>query len=189
MARVIAPVATFTGTVVGVTFSEGVGETSDANALAYFARHGYTVQASAAALSGATVTVAQSTPDLATATKAQIAAYVATLTSPTLSVSGLSKADTIAKLEAYRAVPTVTGVAPTGGAAAGGTSVVITGTNFAQGVSAVKFGTTDATSFVVDSATQITAVATAHAAGQVDVTVVKTAGTSATSASSKYTYA
>lgn len=43
MAAVTAPVEGFTGTVAGVEFKDGKGETSDDNALAYFRRHGYDV--------------------------------------------------------------------------------------------------------------------------------------------------
>jgi hypothetical protein len=49
---------------------------------------------------------------------------------------------------------------PRRGPAAGGTSVVITGTGFGA-VSGVKFGSTNATNYTVDSATQITATAPA----------------------------
>lgn len=44
MAKITTPVKGFTGTVVGVTFSDGQGETENEAALAYFARHGYTVE-------------------------------------------------------------------------------------------------------------------------------------------------
>lgn len=84
--------------------------------------------------------------------------------------------------------PTVTGVSPTSGAAGGTTTVVITGTNL-TGASAVKFGATNATSYTVDSPTQITAIAPAHAAGAVDVTVTTLGGTSATGAPDTYTFA
>ena len=50
--------------------------------------------------------------------------------------------------------PTVTALNPTSGPTAGGTSVVIAGTNF-TGATAVKFGATPATAFTVNSATQI----------------------------------
>lgn len=39
--KVTTPVKGHTGTVAGVTFVDGVGETDDPNALAYFRRHGY----------------------------------------------------------------------------------------------------------------------------------------------------
>ncbi|MET8846623.1 hypothetical protein [Amycolatopsis sp. NPDC004625] len=37
------PVADYAGTVAGVRFTAGRGETDDENAVAYFQRHGYTV--------------------------------------------------------------------------------------------------------------------------------------------------
>lgn len=43
MSTVRTPVAGYTGDVVGVTFTDGVGETTDPAALAYFARQGYQV--------------------------------------------------------------------------------------------------------------------------------------------------
>jgi hypothetical protein len=79
------------------------------------------------------------------------------------------------------AAPTATALSPTTGLAAGGTPVVITGTNFTNVignsiVTAVSFGGTPANSFVVNSATQITAAAPAGA-GTVNVTVTTAGGT------------
>ncbi|MFA6037763.1 MAG: IPT/TIG domain-containing protein [Legionellales bacterium] len=88
----------------------------------------------------------------------------------------------------YVAAPTVTVVAPNAGPLAGGNSVVLTGTNF-TGATAVKFGMVAATSFTVNSATKITAVAPAGTAGTVNITVTTVGGTSATSAANQYTYA
>ncbi len=51
-------------------------------------------------------------------------------------------------------VPTVTSINPTTGAAAGGTVVLITGTNFTSDAT-VKFGTKAATNVTFNSATQI----------------------------------
>ncbi|MBI5964577.1 MAG: IPT/TIG domain-containing protein [Chloroflexi bacterium] len=65
-------------------------------------------------------------------------------------------------------VPTITDIAPNSGPAAGGTTVVITGTNLTDGT--VTFGGLPATC-TVDSATQITCTSPAHAAGAVDVVV------------------
>ncbi len=79
----------------------------------------------------------------------------------------------------YVAAPAVIGLTPPSGPTAGGTSVVITGTELA-GATAVTFGGTNATSFVVNTATQITAVAPAHAAGSVDVVVTTIGGASPT---------
>ena len=84
--------------------------------------------------------------------------------------------------------PTVTAVSPTSGPTAGATPVTITGTNF-TGVTAVKFGTVAATGVTVTSTTSITATAPAGSAGSVDVTVVASGGTSATSSADHYTYA
>ena len=66
--------------------------------------------------------------------------------------------------------PTVTGVLPANGPASGGSSVIITGTNFA-GPASATFGNTAATNVMVTSPTQITATTPAHAAGTVDVVV------------------
>lgn len=44
MAKITAPVKGYTGDVVGVSFTDGVGETTDPGLLTYFTRHGYTVE-------------------------------------------------------------------------------------------------------------------------------------------------
>jgi hypothetical protein len=90
------------------------------------------------------------------------------------------------KLPSATTSPTVTNVNPSSGPPAGGTSVSITGTNF-TGATAVKFGSTAAASFKVNSATSITAVSPAGT-GTVDVTVTTPEGTSATSSADKFTY-
>ena len=82
--------------------------------------------------------------------------------------------------------PTVGSLVPNFGPAAGGTSVMITGTNFG-GVTAVKFGTVAASTYTVNSATQITATSPAGS-GAVDVTVTTAGGTSATSSADLFTY-
>ena len=88
----------------------------------------------------------------------------------------------------YVAPPTVTSLSPTSGPTAGGTTVIITGTNL-SGATAVKFGATAATSVSVVSSTKITAKAPAHAVGKVDVTVTTPGGTSPTSGTGNdYTY-
>ena len=80
--------------------------------------------------------------------------------------------------------PTVTGVSPATGPAAGGTGVTITGTNF-SGATAVNFGAT-ATTYTVTDATHIAATSPAGA-GLVDVTVTTAGGTSATSSADQFT--
>jgi hypothetical protein len=74
---------------------------------------------------------------------------------------------------------TVTSVTPTSGSINGHTSVTINGTGFNSGA-AVTFGGAAATNVVVVSATQMTAVTPAHAAGAVDVTVTNTDTTTGT---------
>jgi alpha-tubulin suppressor-like RCC1 family protein len=80
----------------------------------------------------------------------------------------------------------VSSVQPNDGPQAGGTQVTITGANF-KGVTGVKFGTSDAASFTVNSETSITAVSPA---GKyiVDVTVVTEGGTSAITAAGRFGY-
>ena len=70
-------------------------------------------------------------------------------------------------------LPTLTGVTPQNGAQpmdAGGTTVTLTGANFVTGAT-VSFGGLAALSVSFVSASQLTAVTPAHAAGSVDVTV------------------
>ncbi len=87
----------------------------------------------------------------------------------------------------YTSSITVTGISPSFGSVAGGSSVVITGTNLA-GATAVTFGSIGATSFVINSATQITAVSPAGTAGVVDIRVTAPGGTSAIVAADQFTY-
>ena len=75
----------------------------------------------------------------------------------------------------YIAAPTVTHVALNFGPTAGGTTVTLTGTGFTT-VTSVQFGSVEATSFTIDSDTQITTVTPAHAAGIVDVAVSNIVG-------------
>jgi len=75
----------------------------------------------------------------------------------------------------YLDAPTLTGLSPTRGGITGGRQVTITGTAFVA-VGSVTFGGVDATSYVVDSATQITAVAPPHALGSVAVEVTNGSG-------------
>ena len=82
--------------------------------------------------------------------------------------------------------PTVTGVDPNTGTPAGGTSVVITGSDLAN-ASAVEFGSIPA-SVTSDSATSIT-VTSPPGTGTVDVTVTTPDGTSAISSADQFSYA
>jgi hypothetical protein len=85
------------------------------------------------------------------------------------------------------AAPTVSSVSPTAGPTTGGNTVTINGTNFTSG-GGVKFGTTASATITFVSPTQLKAVAPAHAAGTVDVTVTTPGGTSAIVAGDHYTY-
>ncbi len=80
--------------------------------------------------------------------------------------------------------PTISAISPSSGSTAGGKTVTITGTNLG-GTSVVLFGSTAATSFTVNSETEITAVSPAESAGTVPVTATTPAGTS-NSVSYKY---
>ncbi|MGA7797753.1 MAG: IPT/TIG domain-containing protein, partial [Methanoregula sp.] len=84
--------------------------------------------------------------------------------------------------------PTVTGISPTAGPIVGGTTVTITGINI-NGATTVKFGTTAATLYTVNSANSITATAPAGSAGSVDITITTRGGTSAKSSADQYTFA
>jgi len=81
--------------------------------------------------------------------------------------------------------PTVTGVSPSSGPTAGGTTLAITGSNF-TGATAVLFGGTPAAGFIITSNTTLTAVTPVHAAGAVSV-AVQTPGGAGTLAGG-YTY-
>jgi len=83
-------------------------------------------------------------------------------------------------------IPFVSSLSPNSGPPAGGTSVTIAGGNF-TGALAVNFGATSATSFTVDTNSQITAISPAGV-GTVDVTVNTPSGTSAINAADQFTY-
>ncbi|MBP5104143.1 beta strand repeat-containing protein [Pseudomonas protegens] len=82
--------------------------------------------------------------------------------------------------------PTLTSAAPNSGSTAGATSVVLTGTNL-TGATAVSFGGTAASSFIVNNASTITATTPSHAAGAVNVVVTTPGGTA--TLTNGYTYA
>lgn len=95
--------------------------------------------------------------------------------------------DTVSVFQVFIPLPPiVTSISPNQGPVSGGTIVTIQGTNFTD-TSAVNFGLTPATSFIVDSDTQITAISP-PGTGTVDVTVTTPGGTSATSPADQFTY-
>lgn len=76
-------------------------------------------------------------------------------------------------MEVIDMTPVLTGLSVNNGSTLGGTSVTITGKNFggSAGQLHVMFGAVEATSVTVVSDTQLIAVAPAHAAGAVDITI------------------
>jgi hypothetical protein len=94
-------------------------------------------------------------------------------TGPT--TSGASAADSFS----YATLPVVTALSPNAGpASAGQSGVTITGSGF-TGATSVLFGSVPASSFTVESDTEIEAVAPPEAPGEADVLVVTPAGPSA----------
>jgi hypothetical protein len=87
----------------------------------------------------------------------------------------------------YIPPPTVTGVSPNAGSAAGGTIVTISGSGFSGNIG-VQFGTVPALAITVDSPTQITATSPRVNGGIVNVTVSNPAGTSATSNNDRFAF-
>jgi hypothetical protein len=83
--------------------------------------------------------------------------------------------------------PVVAGLSTKKGRAAGGTAVTITGTSFV-GVTSVKFGSTSAASYEVDSTTSITAVSPAGTTGPVEVIVTTPNGESGVTSKDRFTY-
>jgi alpha-tubulin suppressor-like RCC1 family protein len=83
-------------------------------------------------------------------------------------------------------VATVTGVSPASGPHQGGTSVTITGLNFSE-ATGVRFGSSAASAFTVNSPTSITATSPGGE-GTVDITVTTPSDTSAISAADRFTY-
>jgi hypothetical protein len=86
----------------------------------------------------------------------------------------------------YGPAPTVTAVSPGSGPAAGGTTITITGTGF-TGVTDVTLGGSPATSYTVDSGTQITAV-TPSGTGTEDVQVDAEFGPSAITQADRFAF-
>jgi hypothetical protein len=72
--------------------------------------------------------------------------------------------------------PTIGSLGTSSGSTAGGTSLTISGSDL-EGATAVRFGNATATSFTVNSESQVTAIAPPAATGSVPVTVTTVAGT------------
>jgi autotransporter-associated beta strand protein len=87
----------------------------------------------------------------------------------------------------YALPPAVTSISPSTGPLAGGTTVIISGTNL-SGTTQVYFGDVSATSVTDDGDGTFSAVSPAGDMSTVDVTVVAPGGTSATSSADQFTY-
>lgn len=72
------------------------------------------------------------------------------------------------------AAPTITSVTPSTGPSTGGTTIVLTGQHFI-GITVLQFGSVEASSFTVNSDTQITAVSPAQNSGPVSIGMAKVA--------------
>jgi hypothetical protein len=83
--------------------------------------------------------------------------------------------------------PSISSINPSLGPTAGGTKVVITGSNL-NTATAVAFGLNQATLYFVDSPTQITAVSPPGAAGTVDIKVTTKFGISSAVPADQFTY-
>lgn len=155
---------------------------------------GSTIQVNGAGLTGATQVNfgAASSPNFTLVDDNQITAVVpgggAATVHITVTTPGGTSATSAADQYTYLAVPSVTGISPSGGPLAGGSSVVITGTDFTP-TSLVSFGSTQAGSVTFNSPTQVTAVSPANSAGTYDVTVTTAGGSSGTSSADQFTYA
>jgi hypothetical protein len=101
--------------------------------------------------------------------------------------SALGSGDRFTVTAPMAPAPVVSSLGTSSGSTAGGTSVIITGSEF-TGASAVTFGTVAAASFVVNSDTSITAVSPSQASGTVDVIITTPTGTSVVSSSDHFTY-
>jgi hypothetical protein len=192
-----------TGTVdVIVTTPGGTSTTSAADQFSYFALPtvtklsptsgpvvgGTSVTITGTNLTGATavkfgaVNAASFTLKSATAIVAVSPPAIAGTGDVTVSTPGGTSA--ISSADRFKSLPTVTGVFPTAGSIAGGTTVAIDGTGFVLGKTATKFkfGATKATSVNCISTTECTAVSPAHEVGTVDVRAVVNKVTSAINA-------
>lgn len=105
----------------------------------------------------------------------------------TLAVVGADSITASADLIVTEGAPTLTSIGTSTGPITGGTTVLITGTNF-TGATSVRFGGIAATSFTVNSASLIAAISPSGPAGTVDITVTTSVATSAKSAADQFTF-
>ncbi|MFK0046086.1 IPT/TIG domain-containing protein [Streptomyces sp. NPDC090741] len=105
--------------------------------------------------------------------------------SPVILTDGANAADGRIVFAFHRDAPTVTGISPDTGLAAGGTALTVTGTDLAGAV--ITFGAGNPATGVSCTPTSCTATAPAGT-GTVDVQATTPAGTSATSPAVRYSY-
>ena len=106
----------------------------------------------------------------------------------TVTTAGGPSATSVKDKFTYEAIaPEIDSMGPATGPATGGTNVIITGKYF-LGTTAVDFGSTPATSFHVDSSTQLEAVSPAGVAGTVPVRVFTPGEESIISYPDQFTY-
>jgi hypothetical protein len=124
----------------------------------------------------------------ATSITATAPAGAAGIVDVTVTTVGGTSATSSADQYTYLPVPSVSKVEPGEGPLVGGTKVTITGTNF-TGAKEVKFGSVEAKSFTVVSATSITAESPAGvSAGIVNVFVTTVGGKSPTVSADDFAY-
>ncbi len=134
------------------------------------------------ALAATSFTLVSST-QITAVSPAQTGAHYVSVTT-----AGGSSANVAADIYTYTApAPVISMISPSSGPPAGGTTVTITGSGF-TGATHVAFGGVAASSFSVVSATQITAVSPAQAAGAHQIVVTAPGGTSALVSADIYTY-
>ena len=141
-------------------------------------------------LSGATLTLGTAATNVniinSTSLTATTAAHTAGVTNVTVTNTD-GQSGTLSNAYTYtNPAPTVSTISPSSGTTGGGTPITITGTGFLVGAS-VTFGGSSATNISIVSATSITAVTPAHAAGPINVVVTNTDSQSGTLANG-YSY-
>ena len=135
---------------------------------------------------GVTGTITAATNNSLTVSLTGLAAVAnGTLLKAIVTVHGVSNSAAVT-VATVRRLPAIGTLTPNNGPVAGSTSVIIAGNGF-SGATLVKFGPSNAVSFVVNSDSQITATSPAGT-GTVDVTVTTAIGISANTVADDFTY-
>ena len=136
-------------------------------------------------LSGAIVTINSSVATLLSNSATQITFLTPSSTAGIVDLLVITAGGTAATSFTYLNVPTISSVSPNTGPDSGGTSIVITGSNF-NGITGVTIGANAATNIVVASSTSILAQTPAGTAGAKNVVV--TTATSSGTKENAFTY-